>query len=424
MLWFNGGAMNPKKIAWIFIVFGLSAILLGGLFYYFSIKKSLYTHAHRLAVTTLDSLAFEVNQEMGHLRTAVDLVSVSPDALSVLTQKEDDHSDLSQQERADRFVDTLSKALVPSVVFIMDQKGTVVATSNRQQEDSFLGNNYHFRPYFQEALKGTSSVYLAFGVTSKRKGFYFASPIRSGDAIVGVLVVKQSLDLIDKKLQEFGTSGTICFVSPDGLVFTSTEKTWELKTMGPLDPQAEKILSQTRQFGPGPFEKVPITKAENKDPYLPHSFVYLTSDGRPFTRHEQVVYEIPGWKLIFFHDIQETHQQTIRPFVSGALWTLAPGMLFVTLLTLFLFINLMNALNKEAALLNELKTKVAEIKTLRGILPICCYCKKIRTDEDAWHHMEVYISEHSSAEFSHGVCPECMESFKDDLGLEESDFDS
>lgn len=50
---------------------------------------------------------------------------------------------------------------------------------------------------------------------------------------------------------------------------------------------------------------------------------------------------------------------------------------------------------------------LAEVKQLQGMLPICSYCKKIRNDEDSWQQMESYISEHSSATFSHGICPEC-----------------
>jgi DNA-binding NtrC family response regulator len=58
-------------------------------------------------------------------------------------------------------------------------------------------------------------------------------------------------------------------------------------------------------------------------------------------------------------------------------------------------------------LIHELQDALAEIKTLRGILPICSSCKKIRDDEGYWHQVEVYIRDHSEAEFSHGLCPEC-----------------
>ena len=56
----------------------------------------------------------------------------------------------------------------------------------------------------------------------------------------------------------------------------------------------------------------------------------------------------------------------------------------------------------------KLQIALDEIKTLRGIIPICSYCKKIRDDKGAWEIIESYISNHSEAEFSHGICPECL----------------
>ncbi|MDA3835203.1 MAG: hypothetical protein PF495_17600 [Spirochaetales bacterium] len=55
----------------------------------------------------------------------------------------------------------------------------------------------------------------------------------------------------------------------------------------------------------------------------------------------------------------------------------------------------------------ELQNALNEIKTLKGIIPICSYCKKIRDDEGVWNRLEAYIHSHSDAEFSHGACPEC-----------------
>jgi len=58
---------------------------------------------------------------------------------------------------------------------------------------------------------------------------------------------------------------------------------------------------------------------------------------------------------------------------------------------------------------NELQEALAHVKQLQGTLPICCYCKKIRNDDKYWQQVEEYISKHSEAVFSHGVCPECWE---------------
>ncbi len=54
------------------------------------------------------------------------------------------------------------------------------------------------------------------------------------------------------------------------------------------------------------------------------------------------------------------------------------------------------------------KTQEAEIRALKGLLPICSNCKKIRDDKGYWHMVEVYIAEHSEADFTHGICPECV----------------
>jgi sigma-B regulation protein RsbU (phosphoserine phosphatase) len=59
--------------------------------------------------------------------------------------------------------------------------------------------------------------------------------------------------------------------------------------------------------------------------------------------------------------------------------------------------------------IRELQDAMAHIKRLQGILPICTYCHRIRTDKQSWERLEEYISQHSDAEFSHGICPECLE---------------
>ncbi|MEL7561696.1 hypothetical protein [Dehalogenimonas sp. 4OHTPN] len=57
----------------------------------------------------------------------------------------------------------------------------------------------------------------------------------------------------------------------------------------------------------------------------------------------------------------------------------------------------------------ELREALAQVKTLTGLLPMCANCKKIRDDKGYWNSVEKYISTHSEAEFTHGICPECLE---------------
>ncbi|MEW5909315.1 MAG: hypothetical protein AB1659_05910 [Thermodesulfobacteriota bacterium] len=65
--------------------------------------------------------------------------------------------------------------------------------------------------------------------------------------------------------------------------------------------------------------------------------------------------------------------------------------------------------------IGELKQALSEVKTLRGFLPICSNCKKIRDDKGYWNKIEAYIQDHSDAQFSHGICPECAQKLYPEL---------
>lgn len=70
------------------------------------------------------------------------------------------------------------------------------------------------------------------------------------------------------------------------------------------------------------------------------------------------------------------------------------------------------------ALIQQLQTALAEVKTLRGLLPICCGCKKIRDGQDQWNRIETYLMKHADVSFTHSYCPECLVKYLDDAGLE------
>ena len=72
---------------------------------------------------------------------------------------------------------------------------------------------------------------------------------------------------------------------------------------------------------------------------------------------------------------------------------------------------------ERSQLIVSLQKALGEIRTLKGIIPICSYCHKIRDDQGAWEALESYISKYSDAAFSHGVCPKCLPRARSDMGL-------
>jgi hypothetical protein len=72
----------------------------------------------------------------------------------------------------------------------------------------------------------------------------------------------------------------------------------------------------------------------------------------------------------------------------------------------------------------ELRSALEQVKRLSGLLPICASCKKNRDDKGYWNQIEAYISQHSEAQFSHGVCPECAKKLYSDIDLKRTNGSS
>lgn len=91
----------------------------------------------------------------------------------------------------------------------------------------------------------------------------------------------------------------------------------------------------------------------------------------------------------------------LSPLLEVCVDAVALGAVLFPLLSVYVF-------RPMQALVHRYRTALDEVKTLRGIIPICSNCKHIRDDKGAWQQVEVYVRAHSEAEFSHGLCPNCI----------------
>ncbi len=74
-------------------------------------------------------------------------------------------------------------------------------------------------------------------------------------------------------------------------------------------------------------------------------------------------------------------------------------------------LELKQARDNQASLISELQQALSDVKRLKGLLPICAHCKKVRNDTGYWQQVETYIESRSEAQFSHGICPDCIQKY-------------
>jgi hypothetical protein len=139
------------------------------------------------------------------------------------------------------------------------------------------------------------------------------------------------------------------------------------------------------------------------------SYVPLMSEG-VFKGALEIYYDITARKKQLDHLL-------FRSFALA--YIIASGLLLTIIVILFVEnknITERKQVEKEREnLITKLQDALAKIKTLRGLLPICSSCKKIRDDKGYWNQIESYISDHSEAEFTHGICPKCAKKLYPEL---------
>lgn len=111
-----------------------------------------------------------------------------------------------------------------------------------------------------------------------------------------------------------------------------------------------------------------------------------------------------NWAIVAKIDMSEVR----APFIKAATVSAVAGILVIIAGT-FIFIRLTNPLiDNLSKTVTELEDALANVNRLSGLLPICASCKKIRDDQGYWTQIEAYIKEHSEAQFSHSICPDCV----------------
>lgn len=195
---------------------------------------------------------------------------------------------------ANRLYVRTARVIGASDVYVMDADGTTIAASNWDDQPTFVGQNFTYRPYFIEAMQGRLGRFFALGTTSRKRGYYFAYPVRRDGEVAGVLAVKVDVEEMERVWHR--DADHLLVVDDARMVFMSDRSDWLYRPLGPLTDGEQARLSETRRYDRIDRSPLPVKAVDSL--VASPSLVALGADepGR-FVRLDQDMPDA-GWTVV------------------------------------------------------------------------------------------------------------------------------
>lgn len=177
--------------------------------------------------------------------------------------------DLLHRSRPDRvaevnaYLEQVGKRSGALAVYILDAGGQVVASSNWNMAESFMGEDLSYRPYFYEAVVHGSGRFFGIGTTLGVPGYYLSSAINDGGHVVGVAVVKVSLEQLERSWP--AVEVPVLVTDGNGVIILSSEPGWKFFTLKPLDAKTREDFNRSQQYNRRRLDPLPIGSVEELD---------------------------------------------------------------------------------------------------------------------------------------------------------------
>ncbi len=384
----------------------------GVYFYYSTLKKDAITWAHMEAEIHLKAIGDYFQSNISWSQKAAKALASSTELEKFLVRGDD-----AGRSAVNSVLDNFNRTLEANVCYVMDRSGNTLASSNRNAADSFVGKNFDFRPYFQQAMKGVPAVFMALGSVSKKRGIYFSHPVYEPGKKrpSGVAVIKTSTQSIEESFKK-PYDGILLLVDPQNVVFVSNREDWLFHVLWEVSPEKIAGIAETGQFGKGPFKWTGV------EPWNKNQAV--DKQGNLYRVHRYEITNHRGWQLIYLHNEHVVYEKFVTPINRSVGSTAVILCCVFGVIISFLYLKTRNEIVRRSTaeeqnrkLILELKESLVKVKQLSGLLPICASCKKIRDDKGYWNQIESYIHTHSEVEFSHGICPECAKELYPDFDI-------
>lgn len=266
--------------------------------------------ALRLAVAALD----------GHLNRY--------QALPALIADHDDIKELATRPRDRRlresvnaYLKDINGLLHSSDIYVITPGGDTIAASNYDGPTSFVGQNFSYRPYFQEALQGRQSRFYALGTTSLKRGYFFGAPIRVGEDIRGVIVFKVDVESIEASWQ--GGEYKIFVSDPEGIIFMTGTPEWLYTAILPLTEERRAQTVASRRYADATVRPLPLTRHDSGDHHLMR--ISAGQSGREYLVVSQYMTDA-DWTVNVLADTASVKTQALTTTIAALLLICLAGL--------------------------------------------------------------------------------------------------
>ncbi len=212
-------------------------------------------------------------------------------------------------EAFNRYLQTVNGISNASDTYLMNKDGLTIAASNWQDERPFVGRNFSYRPYFQQAMKGQLGRYFALGTTSIKRGYYFAYPVRLEREILGAVVVKIDIDSVEKS---WGYHDAMFLVTdPEDIIFLTTRPDWRFRTIGDISPRTLALVKKSRRYPDADIQPIAMRRIQDY-PFGKVITLDEQGDDASATVLQQVrMMDEAGWNVHILSDIRPLRKRII-----------------------------------------------------------------------------------------------------------------
>lgn len=266
-----------------------------------------------------------------------------------------------QLEQLNTYLSKINAVYGASDTYILDTAGRTIAASNWNNENSFIGQNFSYRPYFQDALQGKPGKYFALGSRSTLRGYYFSYPITYKEKISGILALKIDIDSVEtgwgNKDQEF------LVTDMDGVIFLSTNKDWRFHTLTVLSDTALQHIINSRRYPNTRLEPLKILHEQSH----PSGKILSMKDSHGINKYllQTHFMERAGWNVHILVNTSKAERFVFTVFIAICFLFILIGLLAILIKQRKQRINDLNLFEEQSrrvlqAAKEKLETRVSE----------------------------------------------------------------